>query len=75
MKKHNRTILQSIKKDFVKGFRRLFWFSYTILKYQYLTVKFSIFNKKITNESKKFPISLDQPNNPLLQDHPIEFKD
>ena len=33
------------------------------------------FNKKITNESKKFPISLDQPNNPLFQDHPIEFKD
>ena len=33
------------------------------------------FNKKITNESKKFPISLDQPNNPLFQDQPIEFKD
>ena len=32
MKKHNRTILQSIKKDFVKGFRRLFWFSYSNIK-------------------------------------------
>ena len=29
------------------------------------------FNKKITNESKKFPISLDQPNNPLFHDYPI----
>ena len=33
------------------------------------------FNKKIINETNKFPISLDQPNNPLFQDHPIEFKD
>ena len=33
------------------------------------------FNKKIINETNKFPISLDQPNNPLFQDYSIEFKD
>ena len=33
------------------------------------------FNKKIINEVNKFPTSLDQPNNPLFQDYPIEFKD
>ena len=33
------------------------------------------FNKKIINETNKFPIPLDQPNNQLLQDYPIEFKD
>ena len=33
------------------------------------------FNKKVINETIKFPISLDRPNNPLFQDHPIEFKD
>ena len=33
------------------------------------------FNKKITNESKKFPILLDQPNNPAFQDQSIDFQD
>ena len=33
------------------------------------------FNKKIINETNKFPISLDRPNNPLFQDYPIEFND
>jgi len=33
------------------------------------------FNKKMINETHKFPISLDQPNNPLYQDYFIEFKD
>ncbi len=40
-----------------------------------LTFSPSQFNKKITNGTKKFPISLDQPNNPLFQDYPIEFND
>ena len=47
--KTKRTILQSIKKDILKGFKRIYWFSYTILKYHYLTIKFLIFNNKITN--------------------------
>ena len=33
------------------------------------------FNKMIANKTKKFPILLDQPNNPLFQDYPIEFND
>ena len=33
------------------------------------------FNKKITDKTKKFPISLDQPNNQLFQDYPLEFND
>ena len=33
------------------------------------------FNKKIINKTNKFPIPLDQPNNQLFQDYPIEFKD
>jgi len=54
MKKHNRTILQSIKKDFVKGFRRLFWFSYSNIKYL-LLIKFNfLFSKK----NNTFRISL-----------------
>lgn len=47
--KTKRTILQSIKKDILKGFKRIYWFSYTILKYHYLTIKFLIINNKITN--------------------------
>ena len=49
MTKNNRTILQSIKKDILKGFKRFYWFSYTVIKYYYLTLKFIILNKKITN--------------------------
>ena len=33
------------------------------------------FNKKITNFQKKFPISMDVPNNPLYEDLSIEFND
>ena len=70
MKKNKRTILQSIKKDIHKGFKRLYWFSYTSFKYYYLTLKFIIFNKKVSNfkisillpsreRSKKFQRMLD----------------
>tara|TARA_B110001454_G_C12601798_1_gene384782 strand:+ start:39 stop:803 length:765 start_codon:yes stop_codon:yes gene_type:complete len=31
------------------------------------------FNKKIINDDKKFPTSMDEPNNPLYKDLPIEF--
>jgi len=70
MTKNKRTILQSIKKDILKGFKRLYWFTYTNFKYYYLTFKFIIFNKKISNfkisillpsreRSKKFKRMLD----------------
>ena len=47
--KSNRSTFKSLKKDILKGFKRIYWFSYTILKYHYLTIKFLIFNNKITN--------------------------
>jgi hypothetical protein len=40
-----------------------------------LTFSPNEFNKKIINEKKKFPISLDQSNTPGLQDYPLEFND
>ena len=39
-----------------------------------LTFSHKEFNKKIINENKKFPLPLDEANNPLYQDLPIEFK-
>ena len=47
MKKNKRSIYQSLKKDLKKGFTRFYWFIYTFIKYNYLTFKFKIFNKKI----------------------------
>jgi len=47
MKKNKRSIFQSLKKDLKKGFTRFYWFTYTIIKYNYLTFKFKIFNNKI----------------------------
>jgi len=47
MKKNKRSIYQSLKKDLKKGFTRLYWFTYTFIKYNYLTFKFIIFNNKI----------------------------
>ena len=58
MTKNNRTALQSIKKDILKGFKRFYWFSYTVIKYYYLTLKFIILNKKVTN----FKISILLPS-------------
>ena len=49
MTKNNRTILQSVKKDILKGFKRVYWFSYTNFKYYYLTLKFIFLNQKTSN--------------------------
>ena len=54
MKKKNRTLIESLKKDIFKGFKRLFWYFYTVNKYLILTILFKISQKKITN----FKISL-----------------
>ena len=37
MKNIKKTIYQSIKKDILKGFKRIYWFSYTRFKYIILT--------------------------------------
>jgi len=53
MKKHNRTLLQSLKKDIVKGYRRFYWFFYSKIKY------FLYFNLKPTShKQERFNISL-----------------
>ena len=58
MIKKKRTILQSIKKDIMKGFKRSYFFLYTFLKYNYITTKSFIFKKK----KKIFKISLLLPS-------------
>ncbi len=54
MIKKKRTILQSIKKDILKGFKRSYFFLYTILKYNFISIKALILQKK----KKNFKISL-----------------
>jgi len=54
MIKKKRTILQSIKKDILKGFKRFYFFLYTILKYNLISIKAFIFKKEI----QTFKISL-----------------
>ena len=49
IKKHHRNFIQSISKDLNKGFSRIFWWLYTFLKYQYLTLKFNLNKKEIRN--------------------------
>ncbi len=49
MKKKNRSIFQSIVKDLNKGYKRIYWFIYTFIKYNYLTFKFKFFNNIIIN--------------------------
>ena len=48
MKKNKRSILESILKDLNKGFKRIYWFLYTYLKYHFLTIKFNLFKKTIS---------------------------
>ncbi len=52
--KKKRSIYQSIKKDIVKGIKRIYWFNYTLIKYYFLTIKFKILKKKVN----KFKISI-----------------
>lgn len=54
MSKNNRTRFESIKKDILKGFKRIYWFSYTFFKYYFFTYKFRLFIKRIN----KFEISI-----------------
>ena len=52
--KEKKSIYQSIKKDIFKGFKRLYFYTYTISKYYYLSLKFRYSKKKI----KKYKISI-----------------
>ena len=54
MIKKKRTILESIKKDIFKGFKRLYFFLYIIIKYYFITVKAYFFKRT----KDKFKISL-----------------
>lgn len=49
--KKKRTILQKIKKETIKGFRRVYHSIYTKLRYSYLTVKFKFLKKKVFSHS------------------------
>mgnify|MGYP001253679479 CR=1 FL=1 len=54
MIKKKRTILQSIKKDILKGLKRSYFFLYTILKYNFISINALISQKK----KQVFKISL-----------------
>ena len=58
MKKHNRTLIQSIQKDLIKGYRRFFWFFYSKIKY---FLFFNISLSKLSNNDE-FKISLLLPS-------------
>ena len=47
--KEKRTLLQSIKKDFLKGLRRIYWYTFTKINYYYLTTLFGFKKKKISS--------------------------
>ena len=46
MIKNKRTIIESLIKDIKKGLKRIFWFTFTITKYFFITIKFKFINKK-----------------------------
>ena len=54
MNKKKRNIFQSIKKDILKGFKRMYFFSYTFLKYHLFSITAFILKKK----TQTFKISL-----------------
>ena len=54
--KHSRSIIQSIRKDIIKGNRRLYWFLFTKLKYFFLSI--NDFLKKKQNRSHKISLLL-----------------
>lgn len=54
IKKSNRSFHESLLKDLLKGFNRLYWFLKTYIKYHLLTIKYFLLGNKI----KKHKISL-----------------
>jgi len=47
--KKKRSIYESLNKDFKKGIKRFFWFSYTTIKYSILSLMFYLYKKKISS--------------------------
>ena len=84
MIKSKRKFYQSVKKDLIKGFRRFYWYSYTKIKYYFISLIFKIKNKKIirhniallcpTRErSKKFLRMIDSLNKTCYDKQRIEL--
>ena len=82
--KAKRTLFQSIKKDLKKGVRRFYWYTYTKIKYHYLSLAFRIKKKKITTHSigllcptrersKKFSRMLESLNNTCFDKKRIDL--
>ena len=47
MIKNRRSILESLIKDIKKGFKRIYWFIFTSIKYFFVSTKFKFGNDKI----------------------------
>ena len=47
--KKKRSIYESLNKDFKKGIKRFFWFSYTTIKYSILSLMFYLYKKKLVH--------------------------
>ena len=82
--KHSRSIIQSVIKDIIKGNRRLYWFTFTKLKYLFLSVNSFFYRKKIKSfkiffllpsreRSKKFIRLINSINETCLNKQKIEI--
>ena len=82
--KQSKSIIQSLKKDILKGIRRFYWYSFTKLKYFFLTIYAFIFIKDVKllkislllpsrERSKKFIRLIDSINETCLNKDKIEI--
>ena len=82
--KSSRSVVKSLTKDFIKGNRRLYWYSYTKLKYFFCSINALLLNKKINNlkislllptreRSKKFTRLIDSINETCTNKQKIEI--
>lgn len=82
--KHSRSLIQSIIKDVIKGNKRLYWFTFTKIKYFFLSINISFKRKKDRSHkislllpsrerSKKFLRLIDSINETCLNKHRIEI--
>jgi len=84
IKKSNRTFYQSLFKDLIKGFNRLYWFLKTYINYHLLTIKYFLTDNKIKNykislllptklRSKKFKNMIDSLINKTSSEYEVEL--
>ena len=82
--KSSRSIVKSLTKDFIKGNRRLYWYSYTKLNYFFWSICALLFNKKTNNfkislllptreRTKKFKRLIDSINETCANKQKIEI--